>query len=136
MTWIDVINNASGSIGLCVAGFSGIIIALYQVRVLHKVTFKEHGELNFVTTEQCSAKNCNECTSHPTTTQLLHDVKNIQQGNIQRMNNFEEAMKEGIKARENHREMLSTIATQLATLIANSVHMASDIKELKEQVKA
>ena len=136
MTWVDVINNASGSIGLCVAGFSGIIIALYQVRVHQKVIFKEHGELNFVTVDSCKVNSCNECGVHPETIQLLHDVKTIQQGNIQRMNNFEEAMKDAIKARENHREMLSTIATQLATLIANSVHMASDIKELKEQAKA
>ena len=136
MTWIEIINNASGSIGLCVAGFSGIIIALYQVRVHQKVIFKEHGELNFVTVDHCKVNSCNECGVHPETIQLLHDVKTIQQGNIHRMDSFEEAMKKSIEWREKHSDMLGAISTQLATLIANTVHMSSDIQELKDRVKA
>ena len=136
MTWVEIINNASGTIGLGVAFFSGLIIALYQVRVHHKVIFRERGELNFVSIEKYELDQHKTCPVHEASISLIHEVKNIQQGNINRMNSFEESMKEAVKSREKNQEVMSVISTQLATLIANSVHMSSDIRELKEQAKA
>ena len=136
MTWVEIINNASGTIGLFVAGFSGIVIALYQVKVLHGVVFKKSGELNVVTIEHCNENNCKQCEAHIPSMDIVKEIKSIQNGNIHRMNSFEEAMKEARAYREKQQEVLGAISSQLATLIANSVHMASDIKELKEQVKA
>jgi hypothetical protein len=122
-----------------VAAF-GIIGALsvnyYKVKVHHRVLFGDKGELNFATPQQLEKFRHDTCPVHIESMDLIKSVKNIQVGNIQRMDSFEEAMREAVKAREKHQEMLGAVSTQLATLIANSVHMASDIKELKEQVKA
>lgn len=136
MTWVEIINNASGTIGLCVAFFSGLVIALYQVRVHHKVIFRERGELNFVSVEKYELDQHKTCPVHEASIALIHEVKNIQQGNIQRMNSFEEATKDAVKSRDKIQETMAAINTQLATLIANSVHMSTDIKDLKEQAKA
>jgi len=109
-----------------------LAIALYRVRVHHKVLFDEKGELNFVTPKQLENVRHETCPVHQASMDMLKEVGLIQKGNIQRMNNFEETTKEAHKSRENIQEILHSLNIQIATILANTNNMASDIQELKK----
>lgn len=135
-----------------------LAVVFYRVRVHHKVLFREHGELNFVTHEQkdeiikqewnkqeeknkvmitALEKSRHEaCPLHTASMDLIKEVKTTQQGNIQRMNNFEEAMKKAAEWREKNQETLGEIREKLSTLLERTSNMTESINDLKEQVKA
>jgi len=134
-TWVEIINNASGTIGLFVAFFSGLIIALYQVRVHHKVLFRERGELNFITLEdmrKVEASKHEFCPVHTKSMSILTKVELTQANNIAKLSSLEESLKESAKSREEIHKTLNSINVNMATLIANMSNMANNIQELKK----
>jgi len=131
-----------------------LAVALYRVRVHHKVLFGEGGELNFITRQEkdeiiraewvkqdeknkqiisaIEATKHEFCPVHMGSMEILQKVNMTQSTNIIRLNGLEEAIKESHTSREKIQDKLDVLTSQLATLIANTVHMASDIKDLKE----
>jgi len=129
--------------------FGGFAIFGYRVRVHEKALFGPDGELNFVTKKENYVHLANQlkkdeeikvcidsvkhetCPVHESSIDLIKEIKSIQQGNIQRMNNFEEVVKEGKQSREKIQEALGVINSSLATVVANLHHVTSEIKDIK-----
>lgn len=131
-----------------------VAIALYRIRVHHKVLFGANGELNFVTHkekdeiieqewkkqdgmnknlfESVNKAKQEKCPVHEATMEILRKVNTTQEHNIGRLNTLDEAIKESRISRDKIHETLAAINTSLATLVANYAHLSSDIKDLKE----
>ena len=113
-----------------------LAVALYRVRVHHKVLFDEGGELKFITVQQkkeimTEATKHDFCPVHTASMEILTKVNLTQTNNITRLNGLEETIKDSNRSREKIFEALNMLNVNVATLIANTQNMANDIQELK-----
>jgi hypothetical protein len=109
-----------------------LAIALYRVRIHHKIIFDDKGELNFVTVQKQKDTAHDFCPVHNQSMEILTKVNLTQANNITRLNGLEETIKEASRSREKVSELLNSLNVNMATLIANMSNMASDIQELKK----
>jgi len=134
-------------------GTAGIVIN--QVRLNKKVLFNKEGDVRVVTVvekdkliedekkkyellvteikDKIDTIKFSHCPDHETKMAVLSKVENRQLFNVEKLESIEETVQEGAVQREEMSKKLTTICVNIASISSDIIHMANDIKELKQR---
>jgi len=134
-------------------GTAGIVIN--QVRLNKKVLFNREGDVRVVTVvekdkliedekkkyellvteikDKIDTIKFSRCPDHETKMEVLSKVESRQLFNVEKLESIEETIQEGVTQREEMSKKLTTICVNIASISTSIVHMANDIKELKQR---